>query len=160
MKKLILIRHAKSDRSAPVTDIERHLAPRGIADAKAVAHAARAHWPAASVIWCSPAMRTRQTAAIFSEHIPFSSKDITIVNALYTFDLRGLERVIKQCPAEIQQLALFGHNEAITDFVRKFGKDFTGRVPTCGLVSIEFDTDKWTTLPKGEITQILFPKQL
>ena len=69
---------------------------------------------------------------------------------LYTFDEKKLFEIIKKCKNEHDNLILFGHNEAITNFVNKFGNIFIENVPTSGLVWIKFDCLEWKLLKKGK----------
>ena len=71
-----------------------------------------------------------------------------------------MEQIVKSCPNECENLILFGHNCAITDFVNKFGDIFIDNVPTYGLVSINFEIDDWKKLTKGHINKILFPRDI
>jgi phosphohistidine phosphatase len=79
---------------------------------------------------------------------------------LYTFDERQLEKVIKSCDNSFESVILFGHNEAITNFVNKFGDVFIDNVPTSGFVSLQFDSDSWDTIDKGKTNKTIFPKDL
>ena len=71
-----------------------------------------------------------------------------------------MERVIKSCSDVFDNVILFGHNEAITNFVNKFGDVFIDNVPTAGFVSLQFDTNSWGKIKKGETKKIIFPKKL
>ena len=160
MKKLILVRHAKSSWKTDVDDRDRPLDSRGAADAHLVAENCIEHMPAKFTVWCSDAARTSQTAASFAMHLPFSLEAVIYKKDLYTFNLSDLEHVIRSCSPVIEDLVLFGHNEAVTDFVRKFGDVSIGHIPTCGFVAMSFDEDCWDKLSKGKIDKVLFPKQL
>jgi len=55
---------------------------------------------------------------------------------------------------------LFGHNEAITNFVNKFGDVFIDNVPTCGFISLQFDANDWLSIENGTTLKTIFPKDL
>ena len=78
---------------------------------------------------------------------------------MYTFDERNLHKIIKKCKNEYDNLILFGHNEAITNFVNKFGDLYIENVPTSGVVIIQFETDNWEKMTKGKTITTLFPSQ-
>jgi phosphohistidine phosphatase len=87
-------------------------------------------------------------------------ESIVFKDDLYTFDEKQLERIIKSCNNDYENMILFGHNEAITNFVNKFGDVSIDNVPTSGLVSINFDADDWETINKGKTQKVIFPRDL
>jgi phosphohistidine phosphatase len=160
MKNLILIRHAKSSWDAPLKDIDRPLDQRGITDAHLVATNCVKYLPSHSVIWSSSAKRAEETAMIFAQNILYPIESIVFKKELYTFDENQLEKVIKSASDSIENIILFGHNEAITNFVDKFGDVFIGHVPTAGFVWLQFDTHSWGEIKNGITKKTLFPKNL
>jgi hypothetical protein len=74
--------------------------------------------------------------------------------------LEELEKEIKKCDNFVNKLILFGHNEAITNFVNKFGGEYIFNVPTSGLVFIEFEIDNWDNINQGKIIKKIFPKEI
>ena len=160
MKNLILIRHAKSSWDAPLKDIDRPLEKRGIKDAHLVATNSISFVPKTFLIYSSPAKRASETAIIFAQTISYPLEDIIFKDQLYTFDENQLEDFIKNLNNINENVIIFGHNEAITNFVNKFGDVLIDNVTTSGFVSIKFDTNNWNTLTKGKTTKIIFPKDL
>lgn len=160
MKNLILIRHAKSSWDAPVHDKDRVLAQRGVRDAHLVAQNISEFIPKLNLIWSSTAKRAAETAIIFAQNQMWPLESIIFKDELYTFDASKLEKVIKSCDDSYENVILFGHNEAITDFVNKFGDIFIDNVPTAGFVSLSFSSDSWTTIRNGKTNKILFPRDL
>jgi phosphohistidine phosphatase len=160
MRKLILMRHAKSDWSQPAGDFERPLLPSGISDAKRVGAALAELVPEHYVVWSSTARRAIQTAFIVADKIGCPTENIILKQELYTFDMRGLERSIRTCDNLYDSLILFGHNEAITDFVNKFGDIFIDNVPTAGCVTITFGANDWDTIGIGTTGRVILPRDL
>ena len=160
MKNLILIRHAKSSWEAPLKDIERPLDQRGIKQAHLVATNCLKYIPSIFVMWSSTAKRASETALIFAQNILYPVESIVFKEELYTFDDKQLEKVIKSISNEYENVILFGHNEAITNFVNKFGDIFIDNVPTSGFVSLQFETDHWKNISKGKIKKTIFPKKI
>ena len=159
MKNLILIRHSKSSWDAPVQDIERSISQRGVKDAHLIAAKTPEILPPSYIVWSSKAKRTRETAFIFSQYLSIPLETIHFSEDLYTFDAKSLEKNIKKCENSYDSLILFGHNEAITKFVNKFGDLYIDNVPTSGLVALQFDSDDWENLSKGKTITTLFPSQ-
>jgi phosphohistidine phosphatase len=160
MKNLILIRHAKSSWEAPVHDKDRPLTAQGMKSAHLVSSHIINYLPKTYSIWSSTAERALETAMIFAQNISFPLESIEYKEELYTFDEKKLERVIKSCNNDYDNIIIFGHNEAITNFVNKFGDVYIDNVSTAGFVHIEFDSDSWDTIQKGHTKKVLFPRDL
>ncbi len=161
MKKLTLIRHAKSSWNNPVNDFNRPIIEEGIKKTIKVATETKNLFNENSLIWVSSAERTRQTAKLFLSI--WEVKDEMLLqfkDDLYTFDSYQLEKIVKSCSNEINNLILFGHNSAITDFVNKFGDIFIDNVPTSGYVSIIFECEDWDKINKGKTDKIIFPRDI
>lgn len=160
MKNLILIRHAKSSWETPIQDIDRPLLQRGIMDAHLVSSSILKYIPKTFLLWSSVAKRAADTALIFAQNISFPIENIVYKDDLYTFDENQLEKVIKSCDNLYESVILFGHNEAITNFVNKFGDYVLPNVPTSGFVSIQFEQEQWSSIKNGRILKTIFPKDL
>ncbi len=160
MKSLILVRHAKSSWDFPVIDKERPLIESGIKNIKKVGQKAIEFLPDNYEIWSSTAVRATKTALLFCESAVIDQKRIIFKDSLYTFDGQKLESEIKKCNNNIENLILFGHNEAITNFVNKFGNKFIMNVPTAGFVYIQFEQNTWENINKGKTIKAIFPKEI
>lgn len=160
LKNLILIRHAKSSWEIPINDIDSPLNERGIADAHLVAKNCQKWIPPNSVLWCSTAKRTKETAIIFAETILYPVESIVFKEELYTFDENQLEKFIKSIKDTFENVILFVHNEAITNFVNEFGDVFIDHIPTAGFVWLELDVDSWKKIKKGKTKKTIFSKNL
>jgi phosphohistidine phosphatase len=160
MKNLILIRHAKSSWDAPLQDFDRPLMQRGIKDAHNVATSCLPFLPKQFQVLSSAAKRAKETAIIFAQNFSYPVERIIFSEALYTFDDRKLESIIKSFPNSYNNVILFGHNEAITNFVNKFGSIFIDNVATSGFVSLQFDTEDWQSIQSGQTIKVIFPKDL
>jgi len=160
MKNLILIRHAKSSWEAPLHDKDRPLTSQGMQKAHLVASHIGKDLPKTYSIWSSTAERAVETALIFAQNINFPLESIVYKDELYTFDERKLENVIKLYSNGYDNIIIFGHNEAITNFVNKFGDVYIDNVPTAGFVHIEFNNESWDSISNGKTKKILFPRDL
>lgn len=160
MKNLILIRHAKSSWNAPLKDKDRPLSKRGINDAHLMAVNIEGHLPKSFIMWSSTAQRAKNTAYIFAENLSIPVDNIIFKDDLYTFDEGSLEKIIKSCNNRYDNLILFGHNGAITNFVNIFGNQAVANVPTAGFVSLTFDTNDWNNIKKGNTEKVIFPSHL
>ena len=160
MKSLILIRHSKSSWDDPVTDSKRDLTPKGILNASKVALFTKNRLNSDAIVWSSYAKRAHKTAILFLENWQWNVSKIEIIDELYTFDSNQLEQIVKSCQNDCNNLILFGHNNAITDFVNKFGDVFIDNVPTSGFVHMNFEADDWNLINRGRVKNAIFPKNL
>lgn len=160
MKNLIIIRHAKSSWDAPLEDKDRPLASRGISDAHLVSSHITKFLPKTFIIWSSTARRASETAVIFTQNMSCPLESIVYREDLYTFESRTLENIVKSAQKSYDCVILFGHNEAITDFVNKFGDVSIENVPTSGFVSMLFDTDDWSQIKNAKTERMVFPRDL
>ena len=159
MKTITLIRHGKASQDFSYQDFDRPLLALGIDNNERIANEFRYSYAINSVIWSSAAQRAKQTAIIFANCLKVNTNEILFKSELYTFDAEILVEIIKTCNDEIENLILFGHNSAITDFVNTFGSIYIDNVSTSGLVSIKFETNNWATISKGTTTLTLFTSQ-
>jgi phosphohistidine phosphatase len=160
MKQLILVRHAKSSWDAPLRDFDRPLTGKGIQDAHLVSSNVGSHIPKTFLVWSSAAKRASETAMIFAHNISFPLESIIFKDELYTFDERKLEQIIKTCSDDYDHLIVFGHNEAITNFVNTFGNTFIDNVSTSGFVNIIFEQNSWKYIENGTTKKVIFPRDL
>ena len=160
MKNLIIIRHAKSSWNNLCQDSGRPLEQRGIDDAHLVANNCIKYLPSNFIIHSSSAKRARETALIFASTVLYPAESIVFRDDLYTFDENKLEDIIKSIGNDFENVILFGHNGAITNFVNKFGDISIDNVPTSGLVWLQFETDSWEKIGKGNTKKTIFPRNL
>ena len=160
MKNLILIRHAKSDWNNTTTDVNRPLSDKGIKDAFKVPDFIDKFLPKKFVVWSSIAKRAKDTAIIYAENLSIPLETIIFKNDLYTFDVNMLEKCIKSCDNKYSSLVLFGHNNAIIDFVNKFSNTKLDSVPTSSYISLTFKENNWQEISEGILQNAIFPKQI
>lgn len=160
MKKIIIVRHAKSSWKYNVTDHDRPLSRRGINDAGLVSRALKKSVQNIDLVVCSDANRAKTTAHIFIENLSIDAQIFKLNHDLYDFSGNALVSVIKACDNSVNNLMLFGHNHAITAFVNVYGDIFIDNVPTCGVVVVEFDITNWKDLKKGKTLKTSFPRDL
>ncbi|WP_298497840.1 histidine phosphatase family protein [uncultured Algibacter sp.] len=160
MKKLILVRHAKSSWSHDVIDHQRPLKKRGLNDSDIVSRSLKTLNYKVEKLISSDAIRTKTTAEIFISNLDIDRNLVHFNHNLYDFSGENLIKVIKSIDDALNCVMVFGHNHAITAFVNTYGSKNIYNVPTCGVVIIEFNTDKWSSLEPGKTLKTLFPKDL
>ena len=160
MKKLILVRHAKSSWKHNVIDHERPLNNRGLEDAHLVSKYFSTFKIMPDLLISSDANRAKTTAEIFISTLNISNKIVQYNHEVYDFSGEMLTRTIKSCSKSIDCLMVFGHNHAVTDFANSYGNKIIDNIPTCGVVVIDFETSDWNDIKHGNTIEIISPKDL
>jgi len=160
MKKIVLVRHAKSSWELNVIDHERPLKEKGLKDAELISKHLIQDKLSLDLVLSSDANRAKTTASIFMNNLNIENDKMQLDHNLYDFAGRNLLRVIKSCDVNVKNLMIFGHNHALTSFVNTYGNKIIDNVPTCGVVILEFNIDRWEDLNKGTTLKTLFPKDL
>jgi phosphohistidine phosphatase len=163
MKKLVLVRHAKSDWGKEhLKDIDRHLNERGYDDAYFMSDWYMQHNPMPEALVCSPATRAISTAFIFARAFGVKEADVQIKEGIYESGASRLKEVISQFSDEYASVMLFGHNPGLTDLLNELNKELLfENIPTCGIVILELDVKSWKgikTLKEATLSGYKFPK--
>lgn len=111
MQRLILMRHAKAEASAPGGDVDRALSERGLRDAAAIGRALAARGLKPDMALVSGARRTRQTWDQVSDH--FGDVELRVSDSLYNASADTLRRAVEAAEDEAGCLLLIAHNPGV-----------------------------------------------
>ncbi len=162
MKKLYLVRHAKSSwADLSQKDIDRPLNKRGEKDAPYMGELLKKRGVQPDLIISSPALRANTTAKIFAEKLSYS-KEISINPDIYEAYIDDVLSVIHQVSNNINTVMIFGHNPTFTNLANYFHDEYIPNVPTCGIICIEADVNNWANINRqtGNLTSFDYPKLL
>ena len=170
MRRLMLLRHAKSDWAAPAArDHERPLSARGREAApKMGAYMAR-HALVPDLIVASPAARAGETLdrllPAFREPPKIRQDD-----RLYETGANVLLDVVKETAKTVHSLLLVGHNPGLAELASllmaagdvEARQQLIEKFPTAALAVIDFALDDWGKLhPKaGRLDRFVIPRTL
>lgn len=146
MKHLYFLRHAKAERGAGNSDINRSLNDRGEKDAVRMADYLTRLSPGFDKIYVSTARRTRETIAPFLDRNPSLKERVAYVDMLYQFSASAYRQFIhEELSNEDDVVLLVGHNNSIEQLATLLNNESQGyiRVSTCTLVHFEFNIDSW-----------------
>ena len=160
MKKLILVRHAKSSWEYDVKDADRPLGERGIADAHLIADALQNNLTDIQAIYSSPANRALHTCMILMRELNMPMNSLEIFPELYDFSGEYVRKFVQSIDDSLEQVMLFGHNHAMTHIANKWGSKYLENVPTCGVVFLTFPVESWKDIAYGKTEKTIFPKHL
>jgi phosphohistidine phosphatase len=160
MKKLILVRHAKSSWEFDVDDFERPLNQRGEANAPEMAERFLNYDIIPYLILTSGAKRAFDTAKIFAEKLNLPMEQLKIDNKLFHASSNLLLQLIKVQNEEDEYIMIFGHNPGLTDFINKIGEFRIENLVTCGMYGISWP-DLWENFGnrKAKVFLYDFPKK-
>lgn len=161
MKRVIIVRHAKSVPYGYDDDFNRDLMDRGINDADKISLRLKEMGITADLVIASPATRTMRTATIFCQNIGYDVKSIRQETDFYegmtTHDFIDL---VQQFPEEVQTVFVFGHNPTVYYLVYNLVKYFNADMPTCSTVALDFEVQNWKEVSArgGKLAFQLVPK--
>ena len=157
MKKLYLVRHAKSSWDDPsLDDIDRPLNQRGKKDAPEMGERLNKQKIFPDLLVSSPGKRARSTAKKIAKKIGYPAKDILIDDALYHGSDDMLIDIVRKLPDSVQSAMLFGHNPGFTSFANQLCNINIYNIPTAGIVAIDFRTENWKDVEYGRGELVFF----
>jgi len=117
LKTLIIVRHGQAQDAshATVPDYDRVLTRAGQLETLASAVLLRPYLQDKTVIVCSAAVRTLQTAQILAKELSLAAPDAW--QSLYHADVADWGQVVTNTDEEIKTLVLVGHNPYLSYFV-------------------------------------------
>lgn len=173
MRTILLLRHAQAvlpDSSGK--DFDRQLSSAGKTDAIQQAERLIKSGIIPDFILCSPALRTLQTAEIFSAAITRTYPEISLspqcAPSLYRANASGyLDEIREQAPQYAQCILLVGHNPSIEDCALLFAvqdSPLAQRIsygfPTAGVAQIETSADFAKLAPENaRLTTLFLPQE-
>ena len=162
MKRLTLVRHAKSDWSLPgQQDWDRELSKRGERDAPEMARRLRSRKLKPLLILTSPAARALRTATIMAHELKVPAQHMRQEERLYLAGPAEMLAVIRELGSTAAHLMVFGHNPGITEFANRLSRGETiDNLPTCGVFTALFDVSDWRELDwgSGQEAEFDYPK--
>ncbi|MBM4171659.1 MAG: histidine phosphatase family protein [Ignavibacteria bacterium] len=157
MKKLFLIRHAKSSWDEQgVTDLKRPLNKRGKRDAPFMGKLLHKGMIIPEQIYSSPAVRAITTANIFANELKFEKKNIHVFESIYSGGIRELEDLIQNFDDDYNSVFIFGHNPTFTVYANHLGDKYIANMPTCSIVGFELNVKRWAEVERGKGKTFLF----
>ena len=175
MRRLMLLRHAKTETDAPSgRDQDRRLDERGHRDAVRMGDWIADHPPAPDTVLVSPAVRAKQTWDLAWEVMKgrVEAPQVELLPELYGADPAQLLETIRTAtiPANPKRLMLVGHNPGMHELALMLtgSGDKAGRhaladnLPTSGLAVLDFDVKDWGDVAyrHGRLVLFVSPKLL
>lgn len=167
MRRLLLLRHAKSDRPAGIPDLDRPLDDRGREAAPRMGAYLASEGLHPDLALISPARRTRETWEAVAAALGAVPSEI--VPTIYEAPPEALLAAIRARPDAAGTLILVGHNpglETLADSLVAGGpREARDRMakgfPTASLAVIVFEAEDWRAVGRnGRLERFIRPKDL
>jgi phosphohistidine phosphatase len=165
MKKLYLIRHAKSSWDDPeMDDFVRPLNDRGKKDTPRMGKRLKEKGITPDLMISSPATRALDTCTAIAKALDYPQEKIKTDKRLYHASEEELLKVVQELKDrpkdEEETVLLFGHNPGLTNFVNELLRENIANIPTCGIVAAKLNIKSWrdAKFGCGEIESFDFPK--
>ena len=163
MKTIILVRHAKSSwDDFSLKDEESPLTDRGKKNAPDMAKRLLRKKIPIDAILSSPAKRAKSTADFFAKEYDIPKKKIYLIPELYMASNEAFVKTIRNAPDKADSIALFSHNNGITQFANTLSETRIDHMPTCSVFAVKADIDSWDQFEPGKNEFYFFdyPKSL
>ena len=172
MRRLMLLRHAKTETDAPSgRDQDRRLDDRGHRDAAEIGGWIASHPPFPGAVLVSTAARTRQTWdivwAAMKDVVP--PPQVELLPELYGADPLQILAAVRSASVA-QRVMVVGHNPGMHELALALAgsgdaasrKALAGNLPTSGLAVLDFAVDDWADVAfrRGRLVLFVSPKLL
>ncbi|GAV37760.1 2,3-bisphosphoglycerate-dependent phosphoglycerate mutase [Streptomyces acidiscabies] len=167
LRRLVVLRHAKSAWPDGVPDHDRPLGPRGLRDAPAAGRALAEADCLPDLALCSTAERAHRTWDLASREWA-TPPPVRHDPRLYGADVPELLDVLRETPPEVETLLLVGHNPGLEDLVLDLAGDGVDdtlervavKFPTSAIAVLAWHATTWRTLARGTalLTSVTVPR--
>ncbi|AOR35628.1 phosphohistidine phosphatase [Streptomyces fodineus] len=156
LRRLVVLRHAKSAWPEGVEDHRRPLARRGLRDAPAAGRALAEADCLPDLALCSPAVRARRTWELASAEWG-TPPPVRYDRRLYAAGVPELLEVVRETPPEVETLLLVGHNPGLEELVLEVARDglddtldrVRTKFPTAAIAVLSWRGTGWPALGPG-----------
>ncbi|MEM8694882.1 MAG: histidine phosphatase family protein [Pseudomonadota bacterium] len=165
MKRLILLRHAKSSWDDPVKrDFDRPLNAKGKRAARMMGEHLQEQGVMFDAVIASPAIRVVETLESLAKGYGEKIEPEWDRRAYLASNMTLLD-IVHDASDDIGALLLSGHNSGLEDLVLLLVPDAKGdkaraaveeKFPTCALAEMEFDVDNWADIAPGTGTLLRY----
>mgnify|MGYP000491690751 CR=1 FL=1 len=163
MKRVIIVRHAKSVPYGYDNDFYRDLTDRGESDADLISKKLKDLGVNPELVIASPATRAMHTATIFCQNLGYELTKIRKEEVLYEgLTTQGFIDMLQALPETVKTVFVFGHNPTVYYLVYNLVKYFNSDMPTCSTVAIDFQVENWAEVSArvGQLAFQLTPKSI
>lgn len=168
MKRLTILRHAKSDwGDAKLDDFDRPLNDRGWKAARRMGSELKHRGIKFDLIIASPAARARETLDGLTEKLK-PNVEIRFEPRMYLASEEDLLEIVRDLPESVDAPLFVGHNPGMHQLVLDLTREGSERsqivhkFPTAALAQIELPADRWRDVSQGsgKIAALILSREL
>jgi phosphohistidine phosphatase len=175
MRRLLLLRHAKTERDSPTGhDRDRRLDARGREDAPVIGRYLSDQKIVPNMMLVSPATRTRETCELLASALT-AAPEVEFLRDLYGADASEVLQIVRAAGGraddkELKNLMVIGHNPGLHELsLELIGKAaaedreaLEDNLPTSGLTVFKFAVDDWNdvSVRHGTLERFVSPRRL
>lgn len=163
-RRLVLLRHAKSDWPDGVADRDRPLGKRGRSEAPQAGRWLAAAGLVPDLALVSTALRAQQTWQLVSGFLP-EQVPTRVEDGLYEAGVAGSLELLRALPDDLATVLVVGHNPTTESLAllledgRGASADrarMAGKYPTGGIAVLHLQVGRWADLDQGTATLTAF----
>lgn len=108
----------------------------------------------------SCAVRTQETADRLAKKLSYEGQT-DYLRELYFTDTDTLKELLTMQDDSHNTIFVIGHNPQVTDMANMLLDEHISKIPTMGVVAIDFDVEQWSDIlnVKGHLDFFIYPKQ-
>ncbi len=163
MKKLFIIRHAKSSwKDEGLDDFDRSLNKRGKKNITLMSNWLKSNNYYPDIILSSPAKRAKKTLKTILKTLDIDEKIVKFDEKIYDATLNDLLKILVEIDKKQNNVFLIGHNPSLNELAEFLSNSVIFNIPTSGIFCMEFDIKEWADIKnnKGKILFFEFPKKI
>jgi phosphohistidine phosphatase len=144
MKRIVIVRHAKTVQYGYENDFERDLTEVGKKDAEVIGKKLSELQILPDLIVSSPANRAIQTSQIFAEFTGYNPEKIIQNMDIYEgLTTNEFLKLLQNLNDNLNCIFIFGHNPGFEYFANNLLENDYTEMPTCSTVCIDFKVNSW-----------------
>jgi phosphohistidine phosphatase len=171
MKRLTVLRHAKSSWEEPNTDdFDRPLNERGWKAARRIGRELRRQKMTFDLALASPAARVRETLDGVQEGFGEFAFELRFDGRIYMASASTLLDLVRELPESVEAALIVGHNPGLERLVVSLARDDDNHLrrrvqekfPTAALAVVELQANGWNDVQEGSgtVTELIVPRDL
>lgn len=171
MKRLLLMRHAKSSWEDPdMPDEERPLNERGRAAAQTMAKWLDGRGDVPDVVITSSAARSKETWERIKAALGVKNAEVIVQDSLYSSGPSAMLKALGRVPDKAERVLMIGHQPVVSSFARKLANGHTPsacaraykKFPTGAIAVIDLPAEHWDDVEFGnaDFKRFAMPKEL
>jgi phosphohistidine phosphatase len=168
VKRLTILRHAKSSWDDPVADFDRPLNARGRKAAVMVGEEMRRRGAKFDCVLASPARRVRETLDRVTEGYG-ELLDVHFDERIYLASEDHLLELVHRITDDVESAMIVGHNPGLHRLTLLLTRDegdlrhqIADKYPTGAAATVEFEADRWREVEpgNGKLSALILPRDL